>query len=51
MHFILPFPTTIDTKNYVAYGVPIHIFTTDQVPEAINIAIKYVLTLINNISL
>lgn len=43
--------TPIDTKNQVAYGVPIHIFTTDQVLEAINISIKYGLTLINDIAL
>jgi SAM-dependent methyltransferase len=43
--------TPIDTKNQVAYGVPIHIFTTDQVLEAIDIAIKYGLTLINDIAL
>lgn len=43
--------TPIDTNNQVACGVPIHIFTTNQVLEAINISIKYSLTLIDDITL
>jgi len=43
--------TPIDTKNQVVYGLPIHVFTTDQVLKTINIAIKYGLTLINDITL
>jgi hypothetical protein len=35
------YETPVDTKGQVAYGVPIHIFTKDEIEEALNISEKY----------
>jgi len=35
------YETPIDTKGQIAYGVPIHIFTKEEIEEALNISEKY----------
>ena len=41
------FETPVDTRGQKAYGVPIHIFTKEEIEEALEIAGQYDLTLIS----
>jgi SAM-dependent methyltransferase len=41
----------IDTRNHLAYGVPIHIFTKDEIIQALNLAKELGLELIDSINL
>ncbi|MFH0798835.1 MAG: class I SAM-dependent methyltransferase [Pseudomonadota bacterium] len=41
----------VDTKGQVAFGVPIHIYTPDEILEAINVAKKYNFELVGDVEL
>jgi len=45
------YETPIDTKGQIAYGVPIHIFTKEEIEEAMNISEKYGLFLTSPLDL
>ena len=45
------YDTPIDTKGQEAYGVPIHIFTKDEITQAIELAARYGFSLVSPIEL
>jgi SAM-dependent methyltransferase len=45
------YETPVDTKGQIAYGVPIHIFTKEEIEEALNISRKYGLFLTSPLDL
>ncbi len=45
------YETPIDTNRQIAYGVPIHIFTKEEIEEALNISEKYGLFLTSPLDL
>jgi hypothetical protein len=45
------YETPIDTKGQIAYGVPIHMFTKEEIEEALDISQKYGLFLTSPLDL
>jgi SAM-dependent methyltransferase len=45
------FETTIDATRYTAYGVPVHIFSRDEIVEALTVAAEFGLTLLGTLEL
>jgi hypothetical protein len=45
------FETRIDTKGQTAYGVPIHIFTKEEILDAVKIASQFGLSLTGSLDM